>query len=102
MLPSCFSGGGQGDRSGSFSAVVVDYDALNPATLRIHVETTNDGTKRGRASCSIDAHDPGRSYEATDLVQTDPIRPGETDRWFADVTVTNEGAKYITNVKVKC
>jgi hypothetical protein len=104
LFQTCGSDGGDGGggESGSFSGKVVDYDAINPATLRVYAETTNTGTESATATCTVRGEDPGGSYSGFDFVEVGPIKPGQTETWSANLTITDEGAGFVTDVSVKC
>ena len=76
---------------------------INPADLRVYGEVKNTGGKSGTPSCTIQAHDDAYSYHGTDVVErTSPLKPGGIWDWVDDVTITSQGAQYVTKIEVQC
>lgn len=76
---------------------------VNPADLRLYGEVKNTGGKSGTPSCTIQAHDDSYSYHGTDIVtRTSPLNPGGVWDWKDDITITSQGAQYVTQIEVSC
>jgi hypothetical protein len=76
---------------------------INPADLRIYGEVKNTGGKSDTPTCTIQAHDDTYSYHGTDAVErTSPLKPGGIWDWVDDVTITSQGAQYVTKIEVIC
>jgi hypothetical protein len=92
------SGGG-----GSFKATVGDFTVINPADLAVAVHVTNTGTTAATPTCTIEASDPSGAYTGFDEgTLTSPVQPGATTTYVDNVTVTHQGAQYVTQVSVTC
>lgn len=78
-------------------------EITNPATLTVSGYVTNTGGSPGTPSCDITASDPGGSYYGFDTITAkNPVRPGRRVYFTDPVTITNQGARYVTSVKVSC
>lgn len=76
---------------------------VNPADLRVFGEVKNTGAVDGKPSCSINARDASYTYSGVDVVSpNNPIKPGDSWDFAADVTVTKQGAQYVTVVEIAC
>lgn len=61
------------------------------------------GAVAGTPTCTIQAHDDSYSYTGTDAVpRTSPLEPGGVWYFKDDVTITNQGAQYVTQVNISC
>jgi hypothetical protein len=85
--------------SGEFVGSIADYSAQNPASLQTTVLVQNIGTESGTWRCTIKASDPSGSYRGIDILEsTAPLGAGESQLYVANLTITNEGASYVTEV----
>lgn len=76
---------------------------INPGDLRVYGQVKNTGKGAGTPSCTLQAHDAAYSYSGTDVVtKTSPLQPGATWNFADNLTITNQGASYITVVSVSC
>jgi hypothetical protein len=88
----------------SYKATVTGRLVVNPATLDVTVRVINTGQGAGTPSCQINASDPSGSYSGADLVTLQgKLQPGQATN-FDDphITITNQGARYVTQVTVTC
>ena len=87
----------------TYTAKVDNYAVVNPADLSVVIEVTNTGSKPGTPSCTIDAQDPSFAYSGVDVATlANPVAPGATTHFADNVTITQQGAQYVTQVTVKC
>lgn len=86
----------------TFTAEVTNYRPANPASIQVFVITTNTGEETATPTCNVEASDPSGAYSGFDGFELDPIAPGAHQRWNGFVTIENEGAQFVTDVKVKC
>lgn len=94
-------GGGSG--SGSWKAHVENTVVINPADLAVAVQVTNAGKTAGAPTCTVKASDPSSAYTGFDEgTLTSPVQPGATTTYVDNVTITGQGAAYVTNVTVSC
>jgi hypothetical protein len=76
---------------------------VNPADLAGHGTVKNTGDAAGTPSCSLSAHDDTYTYTGIDVIKpTSPIQPGDTWNFEDDMTITKQGAQYVTAVDIKC
>jgi hypothetical protein len=100
IAAACLTGCGGGT---TYKAKVQDYNVINPADLGVTVQVTNTGSKAGTPSCTIDAQDPSFAYSGVDVATLkDPVAPGATTHFADNITITGQGAQYVTQVTVKC
>jgi hypothetical protein len=93
------SGGG----GAKWKAKVENYQVINPADLGVTVQVINTGTKPGRPTCTVEAQDPSYTHTGIDVVTlNDPVQPGQTATYVDNVTITRQGARYVTQVTVSC
>lgn len=92
------SGGG-----GSWKAVVRNYVVINPADLAVTVRVTNTGSSAETPTCTVDASDPSGAYSGIDQATLQgTVAPGATANYVDNVTITGQGAAYVTSVTVSC
>ena len=93
------SGGG----GGSFKASVGGYTVINPADLAVVIHVTNTGKAAATPTCTISASDPSGAYTGFDEgTLTAPVPAGRTVTYVDNVTITGQGAQYVTSVTVSC
>jgi hypothetical protein len=94
---------GSGGGGAKWKASVKNYQVINPADLGVTVQVTNTGTKPGAPTCTVQAQDPSYAYTGIDVVTLNiPVQPGHTATYVDNVTITHQGAQYVTQVTVKC
>jgi len=87
----------------SFTATVADIRVVNPATVTVIAEITNTGDTAAVPECRIDVADPSGTYDGWDtFTARAPVEPGATDQMVARLTVTNEGAAWVTESEIDC
>jgi hypothetical protein len=86
-----------------FKATVTSTRVQNPATLTVFARVKNVSKVEGRAQCFVEARDPSGTYDGYDNFNVRGfIQPGEEGLLRADLTVTNEGAIWATEITVDC
>jgi Fe2+ transport system protein B len=87
----------------SFTGQVLSDTVIDPATANVQFSITNDGTTAGIPNCSVEVHNTGYSYTGFDspIIPT-PIAPGATLKGNMNITVTGQGASFITAGTVTC
>jgi hypothetical protein len=103
-IPGSGSAAQQDEPEGSarFDAEVDASKVMNPATLRVFIRVTNIGDAPGIPDCKVEARDPSFTYTAIDFWTLDNLEPGDSYVRYEDLTVTKEGASYVSKIKVKC
>lgn len=82
---------------------VTNIVPLNPATVKMFFRVENIGKASGTPKCTLDVRDPGYNYTGFTFINAkDPIKPGKYANFTATITVTNEGATYVTRGTAKC
>lgn len=93
----------QPEKEAVFTTEVVSYDPVDPATLNVIVKITNSGEAAKVPSCEIAGSNANGSYKGFDLFElTDPIEPGGSYTFNGNITITNEGSFYVTEVTADC
>jgi hypothetical protein len=92
-----------GSSGAKWKASVEDYNVINPADLGVTVQVTNTGTRPGTPTCTVNAQDPSGAYSGIDIgTLNNAVRPGQTATYVDNVTITHQGAQYVTQVTVSC
>lgn len=87
----------------TFEAKVVSSYDLNPATYRIAVDVKNTSTIDSKVSCTLSARDESGTYSGFDIFEPDEIvKAGQTIPLNGNITITKEGASYVSKVDAKC
>ncbi len=86
-----------------YGAKITDYMPVNPADLKVYAEVTNTGNGAGKPECTIKARDDSYTYSGFDIVDynTD-LRPSGIWSFAGDLTITKQGANYVTQVTIDC
>jgi hypothetical protein len=89
--------------SAAWKANVQDFNVLSPADLAVTVRVTNTGQEAGTPTCTVQASDPTNTYIGTDVgTLSKPMAAGSYSVYVDNVTITKQGAQYVTNVTVSC
>lgn len=76
---------------------------IGPADLRVYFTVQNVGKGSGSPTCQVTAGNPSSPYYGFDTVYWNkPIPAGRQISDYYDITITNNGAQYVTQVSVKC
>ncbi len=87
----------------SYSATITRSSPIDPATLWVSVRVTNTSNVSGEPDCTVRAQNPSGSYKGWDIFGLGrKIAPGGTDSFNARLTITNNGASYVTEATVSC
>ena len=87
----------------SYPVSYVRSAAVNPATLSVVFNVTNDGTKPVKPSCTIRMQDSSGTYKGYDIFDIiDPIEGSQTKQVIVQLTITNEGAEYADQFSGEC
>jgi hypothetical protein len=94
---------GCGGPATTYSAKVTRYEVINPADLAVVVQVTNTGDQAGTPTCTIDAEDGSYAYHGVDVATLkDPVAAGATTNFADNLTITGQGAQYVTEATAKC
>lgn len=86
-----------------YEASLGTYNAIDPATLVVLVNVKNISTVSGAPSCFVNVSNASNTYKGYDTF--DPgktLAPGEEWSFNARLTITKEGAAYVTEGSVGC
>jgi hypothetical protein len=86
-----------------FSGTVLSSEVINPATIQVKFEITNTGTDAGIPNCIVRVQDASRTYKGFDSPIFDyAIEPNSSITGAINLTVTKEGAYFVTEGEVSC
>ena len=86
-----------------FSGKILSSEVINPATVKVKFEITNSGTDAAIPSCIVRVHDASRTYNGFDSPIFDyAIEPNSSITGALNLTVTKEGAFFVTQGEVSC
>lgn len=86
-----------------FKGRLVNAEIVDPATVRVYVMVRNTGDEAGVPSCTVRVSNESDTYDGFDIFSLDdPIRPGKQRGFNGLITVTNEGAAFVTESDVDC
>jgi hypothetical protein len=87
----------------SYPVSYVRSVAVNPATLAVVFNVTNNGTQPVNPSCKIRMQDSSGTYKGYDIFDiTDSIAPSQTKQIIVNLTITNEGAEFANQFSGEC
>lgn len=94
-----FSSGGS-----KYSATIDtgSFNVVNPATLGVIFHVKNTGSKAGAPYCTINVSDANGNYSGTDGFTLKNIKPGQTVTSVDNITITKQGAQYVTTGSISC
>lgn len=96
--------GGSGKKAKYQASLDISNAAvINPATLSVSFHVKNIGNAPGQPYCTINVSDPSGTYNGTDVLSDGPtIKPGQTVTSADQITITKQGAQYITTGTISC
>jgi hypothetical protein len=87
----------------AYKARVQDFVVIDPADLAVTIRVRNTGHQAGAPTCQVQAQDASYAYYGVDeATLSNPIRAGAFAVYVDNVTITNQGAQYVTQVTVSC
>jgi hypothetical protein len=90
-------------KSASFSGEIGTWDAINPASGVVTFTITNNGDAPGKPDCKVAVQDSSGTYRGYDYPIFDQdVAPGESVKGNMTLTVTKEGAAYVSTGSVTC
>lgn len=94
--------GGNSKSQYSGSVDISSSQVVNPATLAVTFHVTNHGSKAGTPNCTINVGDVNDSYTGSDAFTMNSIKPGQTVTSVDNLTITHQGAQYVTQGTITC
>jgi len=90
-------------KEAKFDGSIVSYEAVNPATLQFVARVKNTGEAEGKFSCTVRGNDPSSTYRGFDFFEDEStLKPGKSKNFNGVLTITKEGAVYVTDVTISC
>ncbi len=87
----------------TYEAHITDFSAIDPATAQALVTVKNTGSVEAAPTCQISVYNTSRTYQGYDTFdQLKKLKPGEQWSFNATVTVTDQGAAYVTEGAAGC
>ena len=87
----------------TYPAEYVRHAVINPATISVASNVTNDGTQPVKPSCKVKMQDSSGTYKGWDIVEfTKDIAPNQTLEVVVQLTITKEGAYYADRFSADC
>lgn len=87
--------------AGEFTTTVNRFAPENPSSLMVFASITNTGS-RGLAECRIEATDSSGTYTGSGDFVGKWVDAGATVDFVGSVPVSNEGARWISEVTLTC
>ncbi len=78
------------------------FNIVNPATLGVSFHVKNTGSKAGTPYCTINVSDVNDNYTGVDAFTLKTIQPGQTVTSVDNLTITKQGAQYVTTGTISC
>lgn len=92
-------------KSAKYSATTGDnaISVMSDTTVGVSFHVKNIGSKAGSPTCTVNVNDPSYKYTGFSEAQLkSDLQPGDTATSAIEITVTHQGAQYITQAKVSC
>lgn len=87
----------------SYPVEYVRHAVINPATISVAFNVTNDGTQPIQPKCTIRMQDSSGTYKGFDFFDiTDAIEANQTKQVVVQLTITNEGAEFADTFSGEC
>jgi hypothetical protein len=87
----------------SYPVEYVRHAVINPATISVAFNVTNDGTQSIRPKCTIRMQDSSGTYKGFDFFDiTDAIAANQTKQVVVQLTITKEGAEFADSFSGEC
>lgn len=85
-----------------FTSLVGESHLVDPSTRNVSYTVTNSGNVPQKANCYVTVQNSGGNYSGWSTGTTEILNPGETKTFKRDITISNQGAAYITEGSVIC
>ena len=87
----------------TYPAEYVRHSVINPATIAVAFNVTNDGTQPVKPTCKVKMQDASGTYKGWDVVDfTKSISPNQTQEVVVQLTITKEGANFANQFSADC
>lgn len=88
--------------SPAYESTVTDYKVVNPATIQFTARVKNTGNGSGTPNCKVKGTDSSGTYKGYDYFKIDPLEPSKEQTFNGNITITKEGAVYVTDMQITC
>jgi len=78
------------------------FNVVNPETLGVIFHVKNTGKVAGSPLCTIQVSDQNDTYSGSDALTLNKIQPGQTVTSADNLTITKQGAQYVTGGTISC
>lgn len=86
-----------------FTAKTDGIMVVNPAAVDVTLKITNTSSSPATPTCTVDASDSSGAYSGVNEGSlSEPVQPGQTMTSVMEVTITHQGAQYVTSATVSC
>lgn len=113
LVSAPFNGGGSSDSSSnsssgsvqerSYPVSYVRHAVINPATMTVVWNVTNDGSEPVTPTCTIRMQDSSGTYKGYDIFELkDALKAGQTRQVIGQLTITKEGADFADQFSGEC
>jgi len=94
----------QTDSSGNrvYPATVDGTAVVDPATIAVRFTVQNNGSESVSPACTITLQNAGGAYHGFDVFNMNPIAPGAAVHANGNITITGQGAQFVTESKISC
>ena len=87
----------------NYPASIERISVVNPASVRVIFTVKNDGTVEVKPSCTIKVSDESSTYTGFDIFNFDQaLSPGQQKNGAGVITVTKQGAAFVTKGSIVC
>lgn len=86
-----------------YESSIQGTNTIDPATLMVRVSVKNTSSVAGKPSCTVRADSTNHTYKGFDIfTYKEELKAGASTMLVGPLTITKEGAEYITGVTVDC
>lgn len=85
-----------------FESKISGNKAIDPSTLSVEISVTNKGATPKKPSCAINVENASGDYSGYDVLNGEQIDAGDTKTFVKNISISKEGAPYITSGHVSC
>lgn len=75
---------------------------VSPTTVSVSYHVKNIGKAAGTPSCTITVNDASDAHFGEDVVSVGSIKVGQTVTSADSITISNQGAQYVTQATINC
>jgi hypothetical protein len=100
---SSSSGTSKSSTTREFPAQIENIMVVNPATVKVFFNVKNDSSGDVQPSCTVEVKDDSGTYHGYDIFDIgEAISPGQQKNGAGIITVTKQGAAFVTKGSITC